>query len=44
VGAFSHNKVKVAILGSGDIGSDLMFKILREPGHMELTLLIGIEP
>jgi acetaldehyde dehydrogenase len=39
-----NNKVKVAILGSGNIGSDLMFKILREPGHMELTLLTGIEP
>lgn len=37
-------KVKVAILGSGNIGSDLMFKILREPGHMELALLSGIEP
>ena len=40
----SNNKVKVAILGSGNIGSDLMFKILREPGHMELALLTGIEP
>ena len=38
------NKIKVAILGSGNIGSDLMFKILREPGHMELALLTGIEP
>jgi len=37
-------KIKVAILGSGNIGSDLMFKILREPGHMELALLTGIEP
>lgn len=42
--ASSHSKVKVAILGSGNIGSDLMFKILREPGHMELALLSGIEP
>jgi len=39
-----NSKVKVAILGSGNIGSDLMFKILREPGHMELALLSGIEP
>ena len=39
-----QGKVKVAILGSGNIGSDLMFKILREPGHMELALLSGIEP
>lgn len=42
--ASGKDKVKVAILGSGNIGSDLMFKILREPGHMELALLSGIEP
>jgi acetaldehyde dehydrogenase len=42
--ASTNGKVKVAILGSGNIGSDLMFKILREPGHMELALLAGIEP
>jgi acetaldehyde dehydrogenase len=40
----SSRKVKVAILGSGNIGTDLMFKILREPGTMELALLAGIEP
>jgi acetaldehyde dehydrogenase len=40
----ANSKVKVAILGSGNIGTDLMFKILREPGHMELALLAGIEP
>ena len=40
----TNNRVKVAILGSGNIGSDLMFKILRDPGHMELALLAGIEP
>lgn len=40
----ANGKVKVAILGSGNIGTDLMFKILREPGHMELVLLAGIEP
>ena len=39
-----NGKVKVAILGPGNIGSDLMFKILREPGHMELALLTGIDP
>ena len=42
--ASNDGKVKVAILGSGNIGSDLMFKILREPGHVELVLLAGIEP
>lgn len=40
----SGKKVKVAIIGSGNIGSDLMYKLLKQPGHMELTLLAGIEP
>ncbi len=44
MGSSGNQKVKVAILGSGNIGSDLMFKILRDPGHMELALLTGIEP
>jgi acetaldehyde dehydrogenase len=40
----TREKVKVAILGSGNIGSDLMMKLLREPGHMELALLSGVIP
>lgn len=36
-------KVKVAILGSGNIGSDLMYKLLRDPGNMQLELLAGID-
>ena len=39
-----NGKVKVGIIGSGNIGSDLMFKILRDPGHMELALVSGIDP
>ncbi len=38
------DRVKVAILGSGNIGSDLMCKLLRKPGLMELALLAGIDP
>jgi acetaldehyde dehydrogenase len=37
-------KVRVAIVGSGNIGTDLMYKLLEEPGHMELALVAGIEP
>ncbi len=40
----SPGRVKVAILGSGNIGSDLMIKLLRQPGSMELVLLAGIIP
>ena len=40
----SEGQVKVAIVGSGNIGTDLMYKILKEPGHMELAVVSGIEP
>jgi acetaldehyde dehydrogenase len=36
--------IKVAIIGSGNIGSDLMYKLLKQPGHMQLALLTGIDP
>lgn len=43
-GQTGTDTVKVAILGSGNIGSDLMFKLMKQPGHMELAMLAGIDP
>jgi acetaldehyde dehydrogenase len=37
------DRVGVAILGSGNIGADLMYKLLARPGAMRLALLAGID-
>ena len=37
-------KTKVAVIGSGNIGSDLMFKVLRLSESLELAMLVGIDP
>ena len=37
-------KVPVAIIGSGNIGSDLMIKILQHSPGLELAAMVGIDP
>ncbi len=35
--------IKAAIIGPGNIGTDLLMKMLKFPRHMELAAMIGIE-
>lgn len=39
-----RNKVKVAIIGSGNIGADLMIKIMRTSTVLEMGAFVGIDP
>ena len=37
-------RVKAVIIGSGNIGTDLMMKMIKYPQNMELAAVVGIDP
>ena len=38
------NEINVAIIGSGNIGTDLMFKVIRQSKVLKMAAFVGIDP
>ncbi|MGY6163531.1 acetaldehyde dehydrogenase (acetylating) (plasmid) [Paraburkholderia strydomiana] len=39
-----NDKIKVAIIGPGNIGTDLMIKVMRNSRHLQMAAMVGVDP